>query len=76
MPSTSADDTLLDEAARVTDGLSGAQLREVAYLALQRAILHATVVEGCVRLERDDIAVAVARVAAKKDAGCGFHSGQ
>ena len=74
LPSTSADDMLLDEAARVTDGPSDAQVREVAFLALRRAILRTTDAEGHVLLERDDVAGAVARVAAKKDAGCGFHT--
>lgn len=75
LPSTSADDTLLDEAARVTAGVSCAQVREVAYLALQRAVLRTADVEDPVWLEQDDVVDAVARVAAKKEAGWGFHAG-
>ncbi|HQU42243.1 MAG TPA: hypothetical protein PK867_05500 [Pirellulales bacterium] len=51
-------------------------MREVAYLALQGAILRTTDAEGHVRLDRCDLDGAVQRVAAKKDAGLGFHSGQ
>lgn len=75
LPFTSANDRLLDEATSATDGLSGAQVREVAFLALQAAILRTTDAAGHVRLERDDLAGAIGRVTAKKDAGCGFHAG-
>lgn len=74
LPFTIASGTLLDDAAFATDGLSGAQVREVAYLALQHAILRTTDAEGHVLLERCDIDGAVGRVSAKKDAGCGFHT--
>jgi hypothetical protein len=68
-------DTLLDEAAYATDGLSGDQVREVAYLALQHAILRTTDAEGHVRLAEEDLSVAINRVSAKKDTRCGFHTG-
>lgn len=75
LPFTNASGTLLDEAAFTTDGLSGAQVREVAYLALQHAILRTTDADGRVRPDRADVDRAIARVAAKKGAGCGFHTG-
>ena len=74
LPHIDAFDRLLDEASYITDGLSGAQVREVAFLALQGAILRTTDAEGHVRLERCDLDAAVERVAAKKDAALGFHT--
>ena len=75
LPFTSATDTLLGDAAFTTDDLSGAQVREVAYLALQYAILRTTDAEGPAQLTGEDRAGAIDRVAAKKDAGSGFHTG-
>lgn len=74
LPLTSGSDTLLGEAMYATDGLSGAQVREVAYLALQHAILRTTDAEGHVQLAREELAGAIGRVKAKKDVGLGFHS--
>jgi hypothetical protein len=76
LPFTSADDRLGDEGTNATDSLSGVQVREVAFRALQRAILRTTDAKRQVRLERGDVAGAIGRVASKKDAGCGFNAGQ
>lgn len=74
LPFTSASDRLLDEATSAADGLSGAQVRQVAFLALKHAILRITGAEDYVRLERDDVAGAIGCVAAKKDGRCGFQT--
>lgn len=74
LPVTCGSDTLLGEAMYATDGLSGAQVREVAYLALQQAILRTTDAAGHVQLAREDLAGAIDRVKAKKDAGLEFHT--
>lgn len=71
----SAPDTLLDEAAAATEGLSGAQVREVAFLALQRAILR----DGCddegkVTLHRDDVMGAAEHLTGNRRAVIGFAS--
>jgi cell division protease FtsH len=76
LPLASGNDMLIDDAMYATEGLSGAQVREVAYLALQHAILRTTDAEGHVQLAREDLAGAITRVKAKKDAGLGFHTVQ
>lgn len=76
LPAGCAGDTLLDEAASATDGLSGAQMREVAYLALQRAILRdACDAEGRVTPDDADIAHAVKQVTGTQGEPIGFRSG-
>ncbi len=73
LPHAPADGTLLDEAALATEGLSGAQVREVAYLAVQRALLRdACDEQGIVHVEREDVVDAVERVARPKGTGLGF----
>ncbi|HEX5443472.1 MAG TPA: ATP-binding protein [Pirellulales bacterium] len=73
LPSVSVGATLLDEAATATDGLTGAQLREVAYLAMQGAILRdACDVEGPMVLGRDDLIGAVQQVTGNRGKAIGF----
>lgn len=67
------DATLLDEAATVADGLTGARIRELAFLALQRAILRGAGEEdGRMSLGRDDIISAVRQVTGNRGAAIGF----
>ena len=69
----SLSERLLDDAAVATDGFSGAQVREVAYLALQRAILRETCDSECpVRLQDEDVVQSVARLKGKRETVVGF----
>lgn len=73
LPVGSASDALLDEAAGATDGLSGAQVREVAFLALQRAVLgDACDAQGPLVLSRDDLTQAIARLRGNRETVIGF----
>ena len=73
LPGGSADERLLDEAAVATDGLSGAQVREVVFLALQRAVLRdAGDADGQLSLNADDLMRAVARLRGNREAIIGF----
>jgi cell division protease FtsH len=64
---------VLDEAAAETDGLSGAQVREVAYLALQRAVLgSACDVEDRLVLSRDHLIQAIGRLRGNRHTIIGF----
>ncbi|HEX7448808.1 MAG TPA: ATP-binding protein [Pirellulales bacterium] len=73
LPAAPDVDTLLEVVGMATEGLSGAQVREVAYLTVQRALLR----DACddndiVRVEREDVLEAVERVARPKGTGIGF----
>jgi SpoVK/Ycf46/Vps4 family AAA+-type ATPase len=73
LPAGSASDELLNEAASATDGLSGAQVREVAFLALQRAVLEEPCdAEGRLIVSRDDLLQAIVRLRGKREAPIGF----
>lgn len=67
---------LLDDATVATNGLSGAQVREVAILTLQEAIFRRAVNEdGIARPTDDDIQAAIAKVTGKPRKPIGFASG-
>lgn len=75
LPSASVDATLLDEATTATDGLTGAQIRELAFLALQRAILRGAGEEygrTSLVLGRDDIIGAVRQITGNRGTAIGF----
>jgi len=62
------DEGLLDEAATVTEGLSGAQVREAAFLAVQDAVIRCTSGAGCdVMVERNDLHQAVDRMLGRRE---------
>lgn len=70
-----SDDMLLDDATRETAGISGAQVREVAFLAIQRAILRGALADGIARPAAGDIRAAVEQVTGRrKRAAIGFHA--
>ena len=68
-------DEVLDRAATDTAGLSGAQVREVAVLAIQQAILRGAVHEdGLAHLAASDVLDAVEKVTGRRKRGIGFHA--
>lgn len=73
LPTASISEALLDEAAAVTNGFSGAQVREAAYVALQQAVLRD---EGDsdvdLTLDAEDLTHAVARLRGNREAVIGF----
>jgi ATP-dependent 26S proteasome regulatory subunit len=73
LPAGAASDGLLDEAAAASDGFSGAQMREVAYLALQRAVLRdAARSDASLALDAEDVMHAVARLRGNREVVTGF----
>lgn len=73
VPAGSACDRLLDDAAAASDGFSGAQMREVAYLALQRAVLRdESEADGPLRLHDDDVRQAIGRLRGNREGVIGF----
>ncbi|HJT34284.1 MAG TPA: ATP-binding protein [Pirellulales bacterium] len=73
LPVGSASDGLLDQAAADTDGLSGAQVREVAYLALQKAVLRdESESDAPLALDAKDVMDAIGRLRGKREASIGF----
>jgi ATP-dependent 26S proteasome regulatory subunit len=69
------DAEVIERAARETDGLSGAQLREVAFLAVQQAIFRGDVPpSGVARLIASDITAAVERLTGGRKQNIGFHA--
>jgi hypothetical protein len=60
-------DDLLDAAARETEGLTGAQLREVAFLAVQQAILRNALDErGLAAIDGHDLVTAAEQVSGRR----------
>lgn len=73
LPSGSASERLLDEAAAGSDGFSGAQMREVAYVALQQAVLRdESEADGRLSLHDDDVMHAIARLRGDREGIIGF----
>ena len=73
LPAGSTSEQLLDEAAVATDGFSGAQVREVAYLALQQAVLRdESDALSDLTLDAKDLTHAVARLVGNREAVIGF----
>jgi hypothetical protein len=70
---TNASEELLDEAAAATAGFSGAQVREVAYRALQRAVLRdASEIAATLSIDAEDVMHAIQRLRGNRDAVIGF----
>ncbi|HEV3025437.1 MAG TPA: ATP-binding protein [Pirellulales bacterium] len=77
LPAGAVDAMLLDLIAERTDGLSGAHVREVAYLALQRALLRdACHADGQVKPEAEDFAFAVEQLGGARRTILGFQPGR
>ncbi|HET6883476.1 MAG TPA: AAA family ATPase [Pirellulales bacterium] len=75
LPEGSTSERWLDETAASSDGFSGAQMREVAYLALQRSVLREeSEADGRLCLNGDDLMQAVARLRANREGIIGFGS--
>lgn len=73
LPTGSVSESLLDEAAAATDGFSGAQVREAAYLALQQAVLRdESDSDADLALDAEDLTHAVARLRGNREAVIGF----
>ncbi|HQU47132.1 MAG TPA: ATP-binding protein, partial [Pirellulales bacterium] len=73
LPDGSAGEQLLDEAAAASDGFSGAQMREVAYLALQQAVLRdESEADARLSLHDDDVRRAIARLRGDREGIIGF----
>ena len=73
LPDGSAGEQLLDEAAAASDGFSGAQMREVAYLALQQAVLRdETQSDAELILDAKDVMHAIARLRGDREGILGF----
>jgi hypothetical protein len=67
------DGEVLERAATETAGLSGAQLREVAFLAIQQAIFRGEVqASGAARLIPADVAAAVEKLTGGRKQTIGF----
>jgi hypothetical protein len=63
-------DDVLDCAATATEGCTGAQIREVAFLAVQRALLRGAVdADGRALLEFDDVQAAAEKMGVKTKRG-------
>ena len=69
----SPSDELLDRAVAETDGLSGAQLQEVAIVAVQQAIFRGDVdPTGIARVSLDDLVAAADRLGSGRRKPIGF----
>lgn len=73
LPTGSASDASLDEAAAASDGFTGAQVREAAYLALQQAVLRdeSALSEG-LKVGDGDVLHAISRLRESRDVVVGF----
>ncbi|HVC97477.1 MAG TPA: AAA family ATPase [Pirellulales bacterium] len=73
LPAGAAVGELLDMAAAATADLSGAHVREVAYLAVQRALLRdACDDQGQVRPQAEDFTMAIEQVGGARKTICEF----
>jgi hypothetical protein len=75
LPADTAHDRLLDEVAAATEGLSGAHVREVAFLGVRNAILRDTCdATGLARPAAEDFTFAVDQVTARRGLLLGFRA--